>query len=109
MTGRYLDAYPYAVGYDKSKMIGLNPSSHRSQVGLSSMMTSSGLAGQPGMLGHHPLSGLPGHAVSIAQSHLPTHHEQEIINKRPRLYVESKVSIHQPLRIETQDSEVKKV
>lgn len=100
---RYLEAYGAYPNYDRSKpMMGL-ATQHR-QVPMS--LPSHHL--QHSMLVHHAGPTLGPSPSNIAQSHLNIHHDQDIINKRPRLY-DSKAPIHQPLRIETQDVDVKKV
>ena len=90
----------------------MNAQHRTQQVNMGSMMPGS-IPGIPqhGVLthGHHSISSLGPHHQAIAQSQMPAH-DQDVINKRPRLYIESKVSIHQPLSIQTSnETEVKKV
>ena len=61
--------------------------------------------------GHQPLNRLNQGSVSnIAHSHLIHESSDFMTNKRPRLYMEIKPSIQQPLLIDTQEvAEVKKV
>ncbi|KAI1292019.1 Nuclear receptor corepressor 1 [Halotydeus destructor] len=123
--GRYIDTYGYS-NYDRSKsLLGIaaaaqsqqqtNAPNHRPLPGQGQGLGNA-LPGQVQMNQHNVLASH--HAASVsnlgqshhsAQNHLRVHHEQhEPVNRRPRLYIDSKAPLYQPLRIETQDVEIKK-